>query len=101
MIELIPTSGRELEPYALCLLLAGFYLCIAPVLPRRQTWARLLIIAIVLAVSVRYLAWRLFETVLPVDPWSAAGVWYVCIYCVEIISFVNYSILYLILSRWT
>ena len=82
------------------MLLAGFYLCMAPYLPRRQTWARVLIVSIALAVSVRYLVWRLFATLLPADLCTAAGAWYVCIYLVELISFINYSIFYLILSRW-
>jgi cellulose synthase/poly-beta-1,6-N-acetylglucosamine synthase-like glycosyltransferase len=100
MIELIPTSSSEWETYSLSMLVAGFFLCVAPCLPRQQTWARLLIIAIALAVSVRYLVWRLWDTVLPADLASAAGVWYVCVYLVEVISFVNYSIFYLMLSRW-
>jgi cellulose synthase/poly-beta-1,6-N-acetylglucosamine synthase-like glycosyltransferase len=101
MIELIPTSGSEIWPYALSMLLAGLYLCVAPCLPRQRTWARVLIIAIAMAVSIRYLVWRLFETVLPADLWSAAGAWYVCVYAIEVISFVNYSIFFLMLSRWS
>ena len=100
MIELIPTSWSDLWPYAPSMLLAGFYLCLAPLLPRRKTWARVLVAAICLAVAVRYLAWRLLYTLLPAELMSGEGVWYLGIYVVELFAFLNYSIFYLILSRW-
>ncbi len=100
MVELIPTSWSDLRPYALSILLVGFYLCVAPRLPRRQTWARVLVAGVCLATAVRYLAWRVWATLLPAELASATGAWYLCIYAIEIIAFVNYSIFYLIMLRW-
>lgn len=100
MIELIPTSRADLGPYIVSMLLLGFYLCVMPALPKRRTWARVLLVAVALAVAVRYLVWRLVATVLPADLCTGAGIWYVIVYLIEVISFVNYSIFFLILSRW-
>jgi cellulose synthase (UDP-forming) len=100
MIELIPTSWSELEPYALTLFLAGFFLGVAPLLPKRRGWARILVVTIGLVISVYYLAWRLTDTILPADLMSPAGAWYLCIYAFELVSFVNYSIMFLTLTRW-
>ena len=100
MIELIPTSWSDFWPYAPGMLVAGFYLCLAPLLPRRKTWARLLVAAVCLAVAVRYLVWRLLYTLLPAELMSGVGVWYLGIYVVELFAFLNYAIFYLILSRW-
>ena len=80
MIDLIPTSPRELEPYALSIILMGFFVCIAPALPREKTWARVLIVTIGIAVAVRYLAWRLLKTIVPVEPMSLQGAWFIGIY---------------------
>src|SRR4051794_6449487 len=99
MIDLIPTSLSELEPYAPSIILIGFFLCIAPALPREKTWARSLIVAIGIAVAVRYLAWRLLETIAPVEPKSLQGAWFIGIYVVEVLTFMNYSTLFLVLSR--
>jgi cellulose synthase (UDP-forming) len=101
MIELIPTTRSELWPYAVCLALVGFYLGIAPFLPKQKTWSRTLMVAIALAMAVRYLSWRLLDTVLPADLMSAQGVWYLGIYILELLSFLNYSVLFLTLCRWT
>ena len=100
MIELIPTCWSDLWPYVLSMLLSGFYLCLAPLLPKRRTWARVLVVVICLAVAVRYLAWRLWHTILPAELNSSEGVWYLCIFVLELFAFLNYSIFYLILSRW-
>jgi len=99
MIDLIPTSLRELEPYALSIILMGFFVCIAPALPREKTWARVLIVAIGIAVAVRYLAWRLLKTIVPVEPMSLQGAWFIGIYVIEVLTFINYSSLFLVLCR--
>jgi cellulose synthase (UDP-forming) len=100
MIDLIPTSCSELWPYALSVTLVGFYLCASPLLPRRQNWARVLVVTIGLVIAVRYLAWRLLETILPADLMSVTGVWYLGIYLFELVSFLNYSIMFVTLCRW-
>jgi cellulose synthase (UDP-forming) len=100
MIELIPTSRSELWPYWVCLLLVGFHLGIAPLLPRHKLWSRTLMVTVGLATAVRYLSWRLLETVCPADLVSARGAWVLAIYALEVLCFVNYSVLFLILCRW-
>jgi cellulose synthase (UDP-forming) len=99
MIDLIPTSPRELGPYALSIILMGFFACIAPALPREKTWARALIVVIGIAAAVRYLAWRLLETMAPEGPMSLRGAWFIGIFVIEVLTFINYSTLFMILSR--
>jgi len=100
MIELIPTSWSELEPYALSAVLAGFYIGIAPLLPKRQTWARALVILIGLAAAVHYLGWRLLETIRPAEWMSIEGFWFIGVYLFELLSFLNYAVLFVVLVRW-
>ena len=99
MIDLIPTTARECEPYALSLVLLIFFACIAPSLPLKKTWARSLVLGIGVAVAVRYLAWRLLETIGPAELRSLEGAWFIGIYLVEVLIFINYSTLFLVLSR--
>jgi cellulose synthase (UDP-forming) len=100
MIEFIPTAMSEVRPFAVCLLLAGFYLAVAPALPQRRLWPRCLVVAIGLAMAVRYLYWRLFDTVLPADLLSGQGAWILTVYVTEIFTFLNYSVLFVVLCRW-
>src|SRR5262245_58942320 len=99
MIALIPLSLSQWQPYALSIILIGFFVCIAPVLPLEKAWARVLIVAIGIAVAFRYLAWRLFETLVPETPMSIEGAWFLGVYVIEVLTFINYSTLFLVLSR--
>ncbi|MGE5755265.1 MAG: glycosyltransferase [Planctomycetaceae bacterium] len=99
MMDLIPTSLSQWEPYALSIILMGFFVCIAPALPQEKTWARVLIVAIGIAVAFRYLAWRLLETLVPEVSMSIEGAWFLGIYLTEVLTFINYSTLFLVLSR--
>jgi cellulose synthase (UDP-forming) len=101
MIELIPTSTAELWHFAPCALVAVFYLAIAPALPRQRTWARALVVMVALALAVRYLAWRWLESMPAGDRMTPEGLWSLGIYLVELLAFLNYSVLLLTLCRWT
>jgi cellulose synthase (UDP-forming) len=100
MIDLIPTSLQELAPYGLSIILLGFFVCVAPALAREKTWARVLIVAIGIAVALRYLAWRLIETLTPEEPMSLEGAWFIGIFVIEVLTFINFSSLFMVLSRW-
>jgi cellulose synthase (UDP-forming) len=93
-----PISGTEWAP---TLILAGFCLTILPSLPRQIKWARILAIFVSLSVTVRYLDWRLMQTVLPTDPLSTAGVWIWIVFLFELAALANASITNLMLTRTT
>jgi cellulose synthase (UDP-forming) len=80
--------------------IASIYL-IGPMLPLTRSWARLLIFSIVGIVLVRYMSWRLFDTVLPArGTWYEVGwVWF-CL-TIEWLSLLDISILYLTFLRAT
>src|SRR5262249_23729701 len=77
------------------------FLGVAPYLPRQKTWARTLVIGIGLAVSLRYLLWRWFDTVAPAAWADAAGVWYLSVFGFEAVAFVNQFLLHIVLTRTT
>jgi cellulose synthase (UDP-forming) len=89
----------ELAPFALCLALVGFFLGVAPVLPREKTWARTLVTGIGLVVCLRYLVWRLLVTVCPADLVSLEGAWILFLFAFELLAFGNQFILHVILTR--
>jgi cellulose synthase (UDP-forming) len=91
----------ELVPFALCVALVGFFLTVAPALPRQKTWARTLVIGIGFAVCLRYLVWRLVATVLPADLVSLEGAWILFLFAFEFVAFANQFLLHLVLSRVT
>jgi cellulose synthase (UDP-forming) len=91
----------ELAPFALSLAVVGFFLAIAPGLPRNKTWARTLVVAVGLAVCLRYLVWRLVATVCPADLVSVEGAWILFLFGFELLAFGNQFILHSILTRVT
>ncbi len=91
-----PIFGIE---WAAALAAAGFSLAILPALPSRQTWARTLVVAIGLFLTVRYLVWRLANTVWPVDPLTGPGLWVWIVFVFELAALVNCGVTYLMLTR--
>jgi cellulose synthase (UDP-forming) len=91
-----PTSGGE---WAATLAVAGFSLAILPSLPRRRTWARITVVAIALSLSVRYLGWRLMDTVWPADPLTPSGLWVWAVFSFELAAIVNSGVTFLMLTR--
>jgi cellulose synthase (UDP-forming) len=91
-----PIAGTE---WATTLAVAGFFVAIVPLLPREQTWARSLVVAVALSVAARYLNWRFVETVLPADPTTGSGFWVWVVFAVELVAIVNSGTTYLMLTR--
>lgn len=88
-----------LLPFLPCLALAGFFLGVAPRLPKDKPWARTLMVAIGLSTSLRYLIWRFTDTIWPADLLTAGGVWYLCLYGYEAFAFLTQFLLHLVLTR--
>ncbi len=82
----------------LILVLGAVYL-LGPLLPLSRGWARGLMFVTVWAVIARYLNWRFFTTVLPVDgTWYEIGWVYFC-FAVEVLALFDALILYLAFLR--
>ncbi len=79
----------------------GAVYLLGPMLPLSRPWARMLIFAAVWLMIGRYLAWRLFETVMPAGgAWYEVGwVWF-C-FVVEVLALFDALILYLAFLRAT
>lgn len=88
----------ELTPIAL--VAATIYL-IGPTLPMRRAWARWLIFTAVWLVAARYLAWRLFVTVLPAGGSATQIGWIWANFLVELLALGDALILYLAFLRST
>jgi cellulose synthase (UDP-forming) len=88
-----------LLPFLPCLALAGFFLGVAPRLSKDKPWVCTLMVAIGLTASLRYLIWRFTDTVWPAYLLTGAGVWYLCLYCYEVLAFLSQFLLHLVLTR--
>jgi cellulose synthase (UDP-forming) len=77
----------------------GAIILLGPTLPLSRSWARNLVFGIVWSVVARYLAWRLFDTVMPADGqwYEVAWVWF-C-FAVEVLGLFDSAILYLMFLR--
>jgi cellulose synthase (UDP-forming) len=84
---------------ALNLAAVGFFLIILPLLPRRRTLVRTLIVLLLFGLWARYLFWRVTETA-PPDLASGRGVYYLAVLSIELVSFVSMLIFFGTLSRW-
>jgi cellulose synthase (UDP-forming) len=77
----------------------GAIILLGPMLPLSRSWARNLVFGVVWSVVARYLAWRLFDTVMPADGewYEVAWVWF-C-FAVEVLGLFDSAILYLMFLR--
>ncbi|WP_169978947.1 glycosyltransferase [Tautonia rosea] len=91
-----PLSGSE---WAAALLVTGLSIAVLPSMPRHRTWARVLVLSVALAITVRYLDWRLMQTVRPVDPSTWAGLWIWTVFGFEVAALINCAVTYLMLTR--
>jgi cellulose synthase (UDP-forming) len=89
----------ELETTIWCAALVGFFVGVSPYLPKHKNWARTLVAVIALVPTVRYLWWRLVETLLPAPFLSLEGVWFASIYAFELVGFFNQFLFQAVLSR--
>lgn len=89
----------EVTSFGILIALAGFFWAFAPSLRRDDDRARALITIIPALLGVRYLTWRLTDTVLPVrGDWVELG-WVYFVYTMEVLAFVEVCIFLLIMSR--
>jgi cellulose synthase (UDP-forming) len=84
--------------WGLNLAVLGFFLAIVPMLPKQRTWARSLVILVVLGLWIRYLVWRLTATA-PPDLASGAGLFFAFALAVEGLMFLTMAIFFVTLSR--
>ncbi|MGF6255069.1 glycosyltransferase [Ensifer sp. LBL] len=82
------------------LLVIAFFLLGPSNWSRHQSWARTITCAVVGAVALRYMVWRLFETVLPY-PADGANVWWVWIvFIIELLAFTEVVLFLILMSRY-
>ena len=83
------------------LFVIGAIYVLGPLLPLENAWARLLIFAVVWLVVIRYLNWRIFETVLPArGGWPEIGWIWLC-FTIELLAIVDQLLLYVTFLRPT
>ncbi len=81
---------------------AAFWLLVEPLLDKRKNFHRSIITSLSVLVGLRYLAWRLTHTVIPVFDGEYSSVeknWVIIVYATEILAFVEICIFLLIMSK--
>ena len=68
---------------------------------RDRTWTRALTCAFVFAVALRYLWWRLFDTVLPYPSHGSALYWVWFLFVVELLAFLDIALFLVTMSRYS
>jgi cellulose synthase (UDP-forming) len=89
-----------LEALAPSLLAAAFFYIFALNWPRHRTWTRAVTCIFVFAVALRYLWWRLFDTVLPYPAEGAALYWVWFLFIVETLAFLDITLFLVTMSRY-
>jgi cellulose synthase (UDP-forming) len=77
----------------------GFFLAIVPALPKQRTWARSLVILLVLVLWARYLLWRATATA-PQELASGVGLYFLATLVVEILIFMSVVLFFVTISRF-
>lgn len=90
-----PVAFEWLEALAPAMALLAFGLGVAPALKTARTWCRVVVVAVVAVVAVRYQVWRISQLLAPNGggwfPWT--------IYAVEVLALAEAAIAMLLLSR--
>lgn len=90
----------SIEALGLLPVVIGFFLVAGTIFPVEKDWARATFCVVSLVLGVRYLTWRLTETVLPYeDPFGLEQVWIWLIFLVEAAIFVEVFVFFVIMSR--
>lgn len=97
MIEQLPLAAA----IAPILLVIGVIYVAGPTLPLERPWARYVLFGAVWIVVLRYLAWRLFDTVLPADAGPVELTWIWFCFVAELFSLGDALILYIGFLRTT
>lgn len=79
---------------------AVFWLLIVPFLSKKRNTHRAVIAVFTVVIGLRYLIWRLFQTVLPFSGSSGETAWVVFVYVIEILAFIEICIFLLIMSKY-
>lgn len=100
-IDVRPDALPTLAIFAPVIFVIGVVYVLAPTLPMSRRWARTLVFATVWLVILRYMIWRLLDTVLPTTGtwYEVAWVWF-C-FAVELVALGDALILYLGFLRTT
>jgi len=85
--------------WGLNLAVLGFFVALVPLLPRDRTWARSLVVLMVLGLWGRYLAWRITSTA-PLEPASGNGLFFVVALAIEILMFLSMTLFLVTLCRY-
>jgi hypothetical protein len=78
----------------------GVFLAVVPALPRDRTWARSLIALCGCALLLRYLAWRLGETLALEGLGTAGHLWVWSCLVAELLVIFDSLVSLLMMSRW-
>jgi cellulose synthase (UDP-forming) len=90
-----------LEALAPAFLVAAYFLVFALNWSRHRTWTRTLTCAVVLLVAVRYLSWRLTDTVLPIERQEGPAFWWAwLLFGVELLAFTDILLFLVAMSRY-
>jgi cellulose synthase (UDP-forming) len=89
-----------LEALGPSLLIAAMFYLFVLNWPRHKTWTRALTCAFVFAVALRYLWWRLFDTVLPYPSEGPAIYWVWFLFVVELLAFLDIALFLITMSRY-
>ena len=93
MIEASPSA------FGVVLLLIGYYVALSVFFQRRDNLSRTLLTVVPLVLGLRYLYWRLTETVLPAEFGGISSAWIWIVYVTEALAYVEVFIFLLIMSR--
>ncbi len=86
-----------LEVFVPALAVLGFFIGVAPLLPRRPMWTRVLAIGVTQVCCARYFWWRLTETEPAAD--GVQEIWFFLVLGIELCGFLSFSIYCLTVSR--
>ncbi len=80
------------------LVIGSLLLLWLPLLPRKRTWARSIVLGFFVALCWRYLAWRLADTLPPFE-FTLSGLWSWLFFVGELVGGTNITIHYFLLTR--
>ena len=89
-----------LEALGPALLVAAVFYLFVLNWPRDRTWTRALTCVFVFAVALRYLWWRLFDTVLPYPSHGPALYWVWFLFVIELLAFLDITLFLVTMSRY-
>ena len=89
-----------LEPLGPAMLVTSAFFIFILHWPRRRTWTRATTCMFVLAVSARYLWWRLHSTVLPYPDDGLTFYWVWFLFVIELLAFTEIALFLLTMSRY-